>query len=136
MDNIGVDITMNNIKVVPNFHFRGNAKQAIELYQKAFSAEVKVLMCDPDSENDLVWHAEIYIGNQRMTMTDDLEMLAPNAHPMSLLLSFEQDEDVQKAFAVLADGATIIYPIQATEYSTCFVKLIDKFGMLWVLLTE
>jgi len=53
-----------------------------------------------------------------------------------LLLSFEQDEDVQKAFAVLADGATIIYPIQATEYSTCFVKLIDKFGMLWVLLTE
>ena len=127
---------MNNIKVVPNFHFRGNAKQAIELYQKAFGAEVKVLMCDPESENELVWHAEIYIGNQRITMTDDPEIPVPNTHSMSLLLSFATDDEVKNAFAALEDGSTIIYPMQAVEYSTCFVKLVDKFGMMWVLLTE
>ena len=62
------------LKATPNFHFRGQGKQAMELYKQAFD--------------------------------------------------------------LMADGATIIYPIQATEYSSCFVSLVDKFGMRWELMTE
>jgi len=94
------------LKVTPNLHFRGQGKQAIELYKQVFGAEVKVLLCNSDAnpkdcetnvatQNDLVYHAEIYI-----------------------------------------DGATIIYPMQSTTYSSCFVSLVDKFGMRWELMTE
>ncbi|MCL2592558.1 MAG: VOC family protein [Defluviitaleaceae bacterium] len=135
------------LKVTPNFHFRGQGKQAIELYKQAFGAEVKVLLCNSDanpndcivedeSQNDLVYHAEIYIGGQRITLTDDPEAPIPNTNPLSLLITFETKEDVKKAYEIMKDGATIIYPMQSTDYSSCFVSLVDKFGMRFELMTE
>jgi len=135
------------LKVTPNFHFRGQGKQAIELYKQAFDAKVKVLLCNSDanpkdcvledeSQIDLVYHAEIYIGEQRLTLTDDPDSPAPNTNPLSLLITFETAGDVKKAYEILADGAKIIYPMQSTTYSSCFVSLVDKFGMRWELMTE
>ena len=135
------------LKVTPNFHFRGQGKQAIELYKRAFDAEVKVLLCNSDanpedcareneSQNDLVYHAEIYIGGQRITLTDDPDAPIPNTNPLSLLITFETAKEVEKAYEIMKEGATIIYPIQSTTYSSCFVSLVDKFGMRWELMTE
>jgi len=133
------------LKVTPNLHFRGQAKQAIELYKQAFGAEVKILLCnsdanpiddDPSHNPDIVYHAEIYIGEQRITLSDNPDAPVPNTHPVSLLITFETAEDVKTAYNVLSDGATIIYPIQSTSYSSCFVSLIDKFGIRWELMTE
>ena len=122
-------------QIVPNFNFRGNAKEALALYAKVFNGEIKTLMFDPE-DNESVWHAEFYINNQRFIAVDDDKREIVNDHPMSLLVSFENDEDVLNVFEQLRDGAKIIYPIQKTGYSSCFVKFIDKFGMMWTLLTE
>jgi len=135
------------LKITPNFHFRGQGKQAIELYKRAFGAEVKALFCNSDansedditedqSQNDMVYHAEIYIGKQRLTLTDDPNSPPPNTNPLSLLVTFETAEDVKKAYEIMAEAATIIYPMQSTTYSSCFVSLVDKFGMRWELMTE
>ena len=135
------------LKVTPNFHFRGHARQAIELYKLAFEADVKVLFCNSDAnpedcegevenQDDLVYHAEIYIGGQRITLTDAPDSPSPNTHPLSLLITFETAEDVKKAYEIMSEGATIIYPMQSTSYSSCFVSLVDKFGMRWELMTE
>ena len=135
------------IKVTPNFHFRGQGKEAIELYKQAFGAEVKILLCNTDadpedcageieSQDDLVYHAEIYMGEQRITLTDDPYAPIPNTNPLSLLITFETAEDVKKAYKIISEDATIIYPMQSTPYSSCFVSLVDKFGMRWELMTE
>ncbi|MCL2521907.1 MAG: glyoxalase/bleomycin resistance/extradiol dioxygenase family protein [Erysipelotrichales bacterium] len=135
------------LKVTPNFHFRGQGKQAIELYKKAFGAEVKILYCNSDAhpkdcalesanQGDLIYHAEIYIGQQRITLTDTPDDPIPNTNPLSLLITFETAKAVKKAYEIMKEGATIIYPIQTTTYSSCFVSLIDKFGMRWELMTE
>ena len=133
------------LKVTPNFHFRGHAKKAIELYKQAFDAEVKILITNSDATssdyktvnpNEIVYHAEIYIGAQRITLTDDPDAPEPNTHPMSLLITFETANDVKKAYEIMSKGATIIYPMQSTDYSSCFVSLVDKYGMRWELMTE
>lgn len=135
------------IKITPNFHFRGECKQALELYKKAFDAKIKILLCNSDAnsqdkgiegeyQNDIVYHAEFYIGGQRLTATDSPDDPFPNTHPLSLLITFEKAEDVKKAYEIMADGATVIYPMQRTSYSSCFVSLVDKFGIRWELMTE
>jgi len=135
------------LKVTPNFHFRGQGKQAIELYKRAFNAEVKVLLCNSDanpgdcvgedeSQSDIVYHAEIDIDGQRITLSDDPDAPIPNTNPLSLLITFETSEAVKKAYEIMKEGATVIYPIQSTTYSSCFVSLIDQFGMRWELMTE
>lgn len=133
--------------VTPNFHFRGQCRQAIELYKKAFDAKVKVLLCNSDanpqdyvnkdaSQNDLVYHAEIYIGRQRIILSDAPDDSHSNGNPLSLLITFETAGDVKKAYEVIADGGTIIHPMQSTTYSSCFISLVDKFGMRWELMTQ
>ena len=138
---------INMLKVTPNLHFRGQCKQALELYKQALGAEVKVLLCNSDAnpqdmeaENeypgDIVYHAEFYIGGQRLTASDSPDDPVANCHPISLLITFETAEDVKKAYEIMAEGATVIYPPQSTSYSSCFVSLVDKFGMRWELMTE
>jgi len=135
------------LKITPNFHFRGQGKQAIELYKEAFGAEVRVLYCNSDAnpedcvgeddyQNDILYHAEIFIDEQRITLSDDPDAPIPNTNPLSLLITFETAQEVKKAYEIMKDGATVIYPIQSTTYSSCFVSLVDKFGMRWELMTE
>ena len=87
-------------------------------------------------EKDLVYHAEFYIGEQRITATDSPDAPPPNSIPLSLLITFETADDVKEAYEIMADGATILYPPQSTSYSSCFTQLVDKFGMRWELMTE
>jgi len=89
-----------------------------------------------ESQNDLVYHAEIYIGEQRLTLTDAPDDPSPNTNPLSLIVTFQTAEDVKEAYEIMLDGDTIIYPMQSTDYSSCFVSLVDKFGMRWALMTE
>lgn len=134
------------ICVTPNFHFQGNCKQAIKLYEMAFGAKIKVLLCNSDAnqhdwksdqgDNDLVYHAEIIIGNQRIMMTDDTSSTEPKGNTVSLVLTFETVDEVKVAYEIVSKGGKIIHPMQSTSYSSCFVSLIDKFGMRWELMTE
>ena len=135
------------LKVTPNLHFRGQAKEAIELYKKAFGAEVKVLYTNADAHPDdiaqeevsrpeIVYHCELYIGGQRLTLSDDPEAPMADVHPISLLITFETANDAKQAYEIMKDGATIIYPVQTTTYSSFFVSLIDRFGIRWELMTE
>ena len=134
--------------VVPNFHFGGKCKEAIELYQKAFDAKVDCLLQYKDAkiedydrpltdeQKNYVYHAEIHIGNQRIMMADNIDL--PFAPSTSLFLTMTMDtkEDVMQAFNVMKDGCTIIYPPHSTTYSSCTVNFIDKYGFRWVIMTE
>lgn len=75
--------------VTPNFHMNGNCKEAIAIYEKALGATVNVLYCSSDAnpkdyqskpdEANLVCHAELMIGAQRVTMCDDIGAFRPRA---------------------------------------------------------
>lgn len=134
------------ICVTPNLHFQGDCKQAIKLYEMAFGAKIKVLLCNLDAnqqdsqsdqgDNDLVYHAEIIIGNQRIMMTDDTGNTAPKGNMVSLVLTFETVDEVKAAYEIVSQGCKMIHPMQSTSYSSCFVSLIDQFGVRWELMTE
>lgn len=94
--------------VTPNFHMNGNCKEAIKLYEKALQAEVVSVYCYSDAhpedyqasqdEADLVYHAEIKIGQQRILMTDDIQSSLPKGNTISLIITFETSDEVKKAF--------------------------------------
>ena len=72
------------IHIIPNLHFKGNCSQAIVLYKEAFGAEVKTLLYYADANpkdfvvsdekhNNLVYHSEMVIGNNRLMLNDTTE---------------------------------------------------------------
>lgn len=135
------------MKIIPNLHFNGDCEKAIELYERAFKAKRTVFLhyqdarpedVDtpyPDEKLSLIYHAEMVIGGQRVSMSDHTDDL-PRGLNVSLLVSFDRKEDAIEAYTVLKDGATILTPLQETSYSSCFVSLIDRHGVRWELIKE
>lgn len=135
------------MKITPNFNFDGQCSEAIQLYQTAFDAKVVSCMTNkdvvwedqinaaPEAENR-IYHAEIEIRDQRIMMCDNGDVPFQPTASLSLTVSFDTKEDVLRAFEVLKEGGRIIYPVQSTFYSSCFVSLFDRFGFRWVLMTE
>lgn len=136
------------IRITPNFNFGGQCEQAIRLYEKAFNAKVECLIRYSDAhwedydkeltekQKNYIYHSEIYIENQRIMMSDNIDIDFQPSKALSLTVTMETKEDVVKAFNVLKDGCQIIYPIHSTTYSSCTCSLVDKFGFRWVIMTE
>jgi PhnB protein len=136
------------ILLTPNFNFNGRCEEAITLYQKAFDAKVGCLLryseankSDWDREltaeqANYIYHSELLIGTQRIMMCDHMDVELVKSTSLSLTVSFDTKEEVVKAYEVLKDGSTTIYPVHSTTYSSCVVVFIDKFGFRWGLMTE
>ncbi len=134
--------------VTPTFNFHGQCENAINLYQKAFDAKIGCLLRYSDADNldwntplteeqaNYIYHAEIYIGEQRIMLSDIIEFSLIQSTSLFLTITFDSSEKVKKAYEVLKDGCTIIYPLHRTTYSSCIVVLVDKFGFRWGLMTE
>ncbi len=134
--------------VTPCIHLNGRCEEAIALYEEAFGATTKVMLryadADPrdwdvpltEEQKDLVYHAETYIGDQRIMLSDTLDSGPFKNTSLFLTVTFDDADSVKKAYNVLQDGSTLVHPMISTTYSSCFVSLIDKFGLRWNLMTE
>jgi len=132
--------------ITPNIHFNGNCYEAIQVYKDVFDLDVKILEKNKDAnpsdyivdEKHLnhVYHAEVFLASGRIIMSDVLDDEHTPGHTVSLVVTFDSAPEVKKAYGVLEKGATIIHELQTTTYSSCFVSLIDRFGIRWELMTE
>ena len=101
--------------------FVKGSDKAVELYQKAFNAEL--VASYPHSDGTFILAISEAIKNEeRITGTT-----------MQFCLHFGKGKEglVQKAYNALKDGAKILYPLSPCEYSTLMVDLIDKYGVRW-----
>ena len=141
------------LKISPILIFAGQASQAIELYKKAFAAEVKVKMlysdANPkdfqckDEEKDFVYHSQIVIGNQLVMLADnsgstlqsDAEERLDKSFLIDLVVEFDSDDELKAAYEALSDGATVTEPLSSPTFCSLCVSLIDKFGGRWQLMS-
>ena len=134
-------------KTEPMLQFNRQCEEAIEVYKRAFGAKVITFMrfseADPKdwslgNENDknLVYHAQLIIGGQRLLLCDNLFNDLPRGHSVYPVMTFKTADEVRAAYDVLVDGATIITPIGKTTYCDAVAALVDKFGIYWDLMSE
>ncbi len=134
--------------VTPNLHFQGNCQDALKVYEKAFAGKLTVLLhysdANPsdfstvhlsDKEKNFIYHAEMIIGDQRFMFSDAMDEI-PQGQNLSIVITFDTAEEVKNAYKALSEGSSVIYPLTETTYSSCFVSLVDKFGIRWELMTE
>lgn len=116
--------------LVTHIYLNGHCREAIELYRKAFGATVQAILEDPDSK--LINHAEIEIHNDLLMLNDtggDLDFSRSGGYQLSV--QFDNKTDLLAAYGVLKDDANILFPMQATDYSICVVRFIDRFDVRW-----
>ncbi len=136
------------IIVTPCLNLDGRCEEAMALYEKAFGATTKFMLRYADADKrdwhkpltddqkSMIYHAEMFIGNQRIMLSDIIEFDLAKGTSLFLTITFEDAASVKRAYEVLKEGGAIVYPMTSTTYSSCFVSLIDKFGFRWSLMTE
>ena len=134
--------------ITPNFNFAGQCEKAVALYQQAFGARLACLMryaeatwdaqyaSWSDAQKNMVYHAELFIGDQRIMLADHMDLAFEPGVSLSLVVTLDTKEDVLRAFEVISEGGTVMYPPHSTPYSTCTTNVIDRFGFRWCIMTE
>lgn len=136
------------MEIVPNLNFGGNCREAIHMYEKAFNGKISCLMTyrdanDPEynpllseTQKDYIYHGELILGNQRIIMSDHIDIDFQTCYSNFITVMFDTKEEVQQAYEIMKEDSITIYPMEAKPYSACRVAFVDKFGIRWGIMTE
>ena len=106
---------------------KGSA-EAVELYKKAFNAEV----CAYSDGNGGYMHAELNAYGQILAVSEIAEdVIAGNTMMFCFHFGEGGEEKVRTAYEVLKQDAISCTPIGKCDYSPCQFVLTDKFGVYW-----
>lgn len=128
--------------VLSHLHFDGRADEAIALYQHALGATVDACMrwsempgggC-PAGEAGKVMHARLSLGKGALLLADVPKHAPHPARPNgTLLLDFDDAEELQRCFAALAEGGRVLMAVHDAFWGAKFGLLEDKLGVAWML---
>jgi PhnB protein len=123
--------------------FNGNCEEAFRFYAASLRAELAVLQrfgetpgCEdmPASQKDKVMHVRLQKG--------DAVLMASDNHPdhpydcvkgCSVALSVDEVDEADRIFNELAQGGTVVMPMQETFWAKRFGMLTDRFGVPWMI---
>jgi PhnB protein len=126
----------------------GNAKEAIQFYQKALDAQVLFSQSFgempenpefplPAEAKDLVSHATIKVGETEVMFSDNFPGTPhQSGNQVTLCLSTNDAEQARKFFDALQDGGQVGMPLQETFFSPAYGSVTDKFGVNFQIFTE
>lgn len=129
--------------LVPHLHFEGTCAEAIALYERALGATVVALMRWrempgggkdlPPEALDKVMHARLQVGKAALLVADTVPNApsGPRANG-SLMLEFDDPEDMAKRFDALAHGGKVTMPVHDAFWGAKFGMLVDAFGVPWM----
>jgi PhnB protein len=125
--------------------FDGRCDEAIDFYKKTLGAKVDMLMrwkdspeksmCTPDNENK-VMHSSLTIGETRVMASDGRNTGKPEFKGFALSVNAKDDADADRMFNALADGGSVVMPLDKTFFAPRFGMTMDKFGVCWMVIVE
>lgn len=136
------------MRLTPYLMMDGNAKEAIEFYQKALEAQVLFLQTFgempanpeyplPEAARDRVGHAAIKIGESELMFSDTFPgQPVQIGNQVTICLSTDSADKSKQLFEALQEGGSVVMPLQETHFSPGYGIVTDKFGISFQIYTE
>ena len=124
----------------PYINFKDNAREALEFYQSVFGGDLNVSTFadfqaaqDP-AENDLVMHGQLDGPQGIVIMGADTPKHMEFRAPAGISISLSGDDDValRGYWDKLADGGTVVQPLEVAQWGDAFGMLTDRYGITWL----
>lgn len=126
----------------PYLSFRNRAREAMTFYQNVFGGRLDIstfgqfegMVQDP-SENDLVMHAQLTTPDGFVLMAADTPSAMDYEKPAGISVSVSGDDGaaLQGYWDELADGGTVVMPLDTPPWGGKFGMLTDRFGIDWMI---
>lgn len=129
--------------ISPYIAFKGNCREAIEFYKNALNAEV--LFSQTVGESPMpdmgpagnIMHCTLKAGGSTLMMCDDPRPDASAAGGnISLAIGLNDAAQARRIFDNLAQGGTVLMPLEKTFWAEAFGMVADKFGVKWMVNCE
>lgn len=131
-----------SVTTAPHLNFRGDARAALEFYQKASGGDLAVItyrdMGDvehPDEADQVVW-GQVRGANGFHVMAYDVPSQQPwdqGSNPFFVSVRGEDTEEVGALWEKLVPGSTVVQPLGSSPWAPLYGMLTDRFGVTWVL---
>ena len=132
------------MKVEPYLFLDGRCEEALEFYKKAIGAEVTALMRfkeSPDptmvhggADPNKILHAVFRVGETTIMTSDGRNQGKPSFQGFALSIAVKTEAETKKLFNALAEGGRVEMPLTKTFYSPSFGMVVDRFGIMWMLI--
>jgi PhnB protein len=126
------------ILIAPYLRFNGNCEEAFDLYRRAFEGELLSLQRYGDVPGfaeigaDQILHAQLRLtGDSYIMGSDTGEDIVPGS---SVYISLELTDEAlaQRAWALLADGGSVLMELDSTFFAKLHGSVADKYGFVWM----
>ena len=134
--------------IQPYLFFDGRCEEALEFYKKALDAHVLMLVrykespvphdskYGPPPPGDKIMHARFTVANSVVMVSDGHCAGTPKFEGFSLSITVASEADADRYFNALAEGGKVQMPLAKTFFSPRFGMLVDRFGIMWMILAE
>ncbi|TSB45725.1 VOC family protein [Alkalicoccobacillus porphyridii] len=130
------------LSLTPYVTLAGQAREAIQFYEKVLEAKVLGIMTyadmpgTPAEMKDLIANAAIQVGESSLMLSDTPEPSIQEGKKVTICITSDDAEKSKRIFADLAEGGHINMPLEETSFSPAFGDVTDKFGVTFQIYTE
>lgn len=124
----------------PYVSFKDNAREAMEFYHTVFGGKLEMHTfseyhaSEDPAEANKIMHAMIEADNGLTFMAADTpnQMEYRGGASISMSLSGDNDAELTGYFDKLAEGGTVVMPLEPAPWGDKFGMCVDKFGITWM----
>ena len=121
-----------SVATVTHLNFRGDARAALTFYQSVFGGDLAVVTY-PDSA-EVMW-GQVAADNGFRVMAYDVPAhtaWSPGENAFFVSLRGQTTEEVTAYWKQLSEGATVLQPLEPSQWAPLYGMLRDRFGVTWV----
>lgn len=136
------------LRMNPYLVMDGNAKEAIQFYEKALDAQVVMVQTFgempanpdfplPESAGDRISHALLKVGETDLMFSDTFPgQPVQSSNQVQICIMTDQAEQAKRIYEALREGGQVVMPLQETFWSPAYGIVADKYGVNWNISTE
>ena len=129
----------------PYLTFDGQCEAAFQFYERCLGGKIVTMMNHEDSPiadqvpadwGKRIMHARLTVGDSVLMGSDSPPEHYVEPKGFSVALQLKQPAEAERVFQALAEGGTVLMPIQQTFWATRFGMLVDRFAIPWMINCE
>jgi PhnB protein len=130
------------MEISPYVVFNGECETAFEFYEQCLDGKItakvtygETPMADqvPSEWRTKIIHASIKMGDMVLMGGDPTPGSYVEPRGFSLFIAATDPAEAEHIFFALSEKGTVVMPLQETFWTARFGRLIDKFGIPWMI---
>jgi PhnB protein len=133
------------MQIVPYLNFNGQCEAAFKFYEQCLGGKIVAMFTyggTPAAEHvsaesrDRIMHARLVVGDAELMGSDSPPEMFEAMKGLYVSLLIESPQEAERIFHALAEGGTVVMPIEETFWAVRFGMVIDRFGTPWMINCE